>query len=367
MTTVTKIERLKKILHYDRYAEELRARIPEEYGKAALIKEIVSLAGYSVAIYGAGNVGTALFLWLREKGIQSKFFIDRKETNTPLDIPILKMNDAEKMMRSGKYIVLIAVNTTPYEQNMIKKDLVAHGAQSVMLYADIQCQLEIWSRDILNSRTSLMETFQLMADNESREAYVEYFRVKMERDFWREKEHDFTEKYFCEELFDIKRIDTYVCLGGYTGDSVLRFLDKAAAVKNIIVFEPQEKYLPVMQEMFSYLDGEIQRTIQIIEKEAGDVDSATIAKIDDIVPRGGDILISADIEGAELAALRGAKQLLRANSPILAFSAYHKFDDFSLLTNYILEQNSRYKFYVRKYRSCASVPANEIVLYGIAR
>lgn len=358
-------DKLQRILRYHQYAEELRACIPEEYGQGALVGDIVTLTNRPVAIYGAGRMGTAVYLWLKEKDISPRFFIDRKVKGMRLSLPIHDLEYAQREFLQNDYIVLIAVNTSSYEQNLIKKELVARGASMVLLRSDLDVRLEEWSYDIISDGKRLMDAYGLMADEESREAYTEYFRVHMTRDFWRGKEHDFTGKYFCKELFDIGKIENYICLGGYTGDSVLRFVAKGGRADRIIVFEPQEKYLSIMGNMFALLDDVAKESIEIVEKEAGDENSNTVMRIDDLCIRGGDTLISADIEGGEMKALMGAKQMLRENPPILALSAYHKYDDFPTLMDYILEQNPNYKFYARKYRSCYSVPANEIVLYGV--
>lgn len=356
-------KRLEELLRYNETMDYNRTCFPEEYGREAVVSNIVKNGSYKVAIYGAGRTGVATYLWIREKGMELDFFIDQKGGREVLNIPVLYMREAGKKFGKENFLVLIAVNLKEYELENIKKELLYNGAKEVIVCKRENYKFEIWSKDILENRDLLLEAFDKLEDEKSREAYAEFFRVKLTRDFYRTEEYDFTEKYFCKELFDISQIDHYVCLGGYTGDSVLRFIDKNGNFESITIFEPQDKYLIQMKENFKYYSSKIQNNIHFISKEAGNSDDWKVASLDECVETVD--LISMDIEGAELEAMKGARRIISDQMPILALSAYHKWNDFPQFISFIISCNPNYKFYVRKYRSYSSVPANEIVLYAI--
>jgi FkbM family methyltransferase len=71
--------------------------------------------------------------------------------------------------------------------------------------------------------------------------------------------------------------------------------------------------------------------------------------------------IKMDIEGAELEALKGAKNTIMKYKPKLAVCVYHKQEDLITIPQYILSLNEHYKLYLRHYEenSC------ETVLYAI--
>ncbi len=59
--------------------------------------------------------------------------------------------------------------------------------------------------------------------------------------------------------------------------------------------------------------------------------------------------IKLDVEGAELEVLKGARTTISRWKPILAISAYHKWDDFWILMDYVKSIRSDYEFAIRHY------------------
>ena len=69
-------------------------------------------------------------------------------------------------------------------------------------------------------------------------------------------------------------------------------------------------------------------------------------------------MIKFDTEGAELDILRGAAATIVRFKPILALSAYHKFDDFWVLMNFVKSLRSDYEFALRhSYDSPEDAPS----------
>ena len=84
--------------------------------------------------------------------------------------------------------------------------------------------------------------------------------------------------------------------------------------------------------------------------------------MDDIITDKIDFL-KTDIEGAEMSALRGGKNLIVNSRPILAISNYHSLDDIVDIPCYLSELLTNYKFFVKHH----SFTIGETVLYGIPR
>lgn len=86
-----------------------------------------------------------------------------------------------------------------------------------------------------------------------------------------------------------------------------------------------------------------------------------VRKLDDVLQGKKVTFIKMDIEGAELAALRGAEKIIREQRPRLAICVYHKPEDIWEIPSLILSCNPDYRLYLRHY----SITETETVLYAI--
>ena len=91
----------------------------------------------------------------------------------------------------------------------------------------------------------------------------------------------------------------------------------------------------------------------------GGAQTVEALKIDDI--GGHPTLIKMDIEGAEEAALEGARCTILDRKPKLTFSIYHRPFDPIILTEKVLSIRSDYKFYMRHH----TMGIWDTVLYAI--
>ncbi len=96
-------------------------------------------------------------------------------------------------------------------------------------------------------------------------------------------------------------------------------------------------------------------------KQGGEKRSAKIVRLDDALKGEQVTFIKMDIEGSEVAALRGVEAILRTQKPQLAICVYHKTSDFWEIPFLIREANQNYKLYLRHHynRNCWGT-----VLYG---
>lgn len=93
--------------------------------------------------------------------------------------------------------------------------------------------------------------------------------------------------------------------------------------------------------------------------DKGDIE-VDVIKLDDFFKtHESPTFIKMDIEGAELAALRGCAETIRKHKPKLAICVYHKPEDIFEIPEYILSLNPDYKMWLRHYTNLV----NETVLY----
>ena len=93
--------------------------------------------------------------------------------------------------------------------------------------------------------------------------------------------------------------------------------------------------------------------------EDGDIAVEAIKLDDFFESHESPTFIKMDIEGAELAALKGCAETIRKYKPKLAICVYHKPEDIFEIPEYILSLNPDYKMWLRHYTNLV----NETVLY----
>jgi hypothetical protein len=94
--------------------------------------------------------------------------------------------------------------------------------------------------------------------------------------------------------------------------------------------------------------------------KAGDM-FIDVTSIDTVLSGGRVSFIKLDVEGAELEALKGAKNTIKKYRPRLAVCLYHKPEDIIEIPLYIKSLVSDYNFYIRHH----STWKDETVLYCI--
>lgn len=185
----------------------------------------------------------------------------------------------------------------------------------------------------------------------------------------------------------VKEADYVLDVGGCWGDTALFFAHETGSLGKVYSFE----FVPSNIELFNRnisLNPELSQRIQLIKfpvwdesekelyfkdfgpgssvsfekKEDFDLKTKTI-KIDDII-KNQNIqkinFIKMDIEGAELNALKGAKETITKFKPKLAIALYHSLEDFDTIPRFIDSLNLGYKFYINHN----TIHAEETILFA---
>ena len=186
------------------------------------------------------------------------------------------------------------------------------------------------------------------------------------------------EQYRYANIVDVEQGDVVFDCGAFILDSAIWALKRGA--DTVFAFEPNPNTLPHAQHNKALHDP--QDRIRIITSGVGDK-SGTVAfdggqggssavastgelhisvtTLDDfcnahkVVPS----FIKMDVEGFELAALNGARQLLAAHTPKLAICVYHKQEDLWTIPALLKSIVPAYTFYLKKHSR-----ESELVLYA---
>lgn len=127
-------------------------------------------------------------------------------------------------------------------------------------------------------------------------------------------------------------IDAGVCEGNFA----LRYVDICSKV---YLFESDKKWF----EPLYYSFRDCWNKVEFIPKSVGEFSKGNSVALDDAVniPIGSKIFLKMDIEGAEPAALRGAKKVLSTNKVKASICSYHNADDIIKIKSIFLNNGYR--------------------------
>jgi len=325
------IDFLKKIIalsHNDVYNECL-----------SKVNSVYERFGRGIIIYGAGYIGQGLLCVFDDIAA----FCDRdpeKQKNGHCGYPVISPSDLLYEPLDSAIVIAVIDHTISSE---IKSSLIEMGIKEERLF---ECH----------------EIFPLYSD----------YRIKL-----------LDEQYFDPEFIKpiITKNETFIdagCWNLYTSKVFARHCNNE--YKRIIAFEPSPRLYPIciensadMRDTTVYQSALWNEACDISFEDAGSPGSSHISasnhkastakavKLDDVLAGEEATFIKMDIEGAELNALKGAKQTILKYRPKLAICVYHKPEDVLEIPSYILSLHDDYRLYLRHY----SLWHGETILYAV--
>jgi FkbM family methyltransferase len=175
------------------------------------------------------------------------------------------------------------------------------------------------------------------------------------------------DQYYPKGIIELTDHETFVDVGAYNGDTVLDFIKRTNnKFDSIHAFELDQKNFQTMAKnikkenitlynfglsnregMVNYSTGESQSNYTNVIHQPDSM--GVVVKLDDILDDSKATFIKMDIEGAELEALQGAKEIITEHKPKLAICTYHKPRHLWEIPFFIKSINYDYKIYFRHH------------------
>lgn len=212
-----------------------------------------------------------------------------------------------------------------------------------------------------SNRTRIEEVKLLLADDLSRQTMDDTISYKLTGDIKYLRNTEVTSDE-ADGLFSIPDNSTFVDLGAYNGDTVLRYTSLFPQIKIIHAVEPDTRNFRKLTENTSHLEvnyhnalisDEVGVALMARNKGRGNsISKNGIVKIpattvDSILDGSKVDFIKFDVEGNESKAIRGAEDSIKKYHPQMLVSCYHRSEDIFGLALQVLKINPDYKVYMR--------------------
>lgn len=288
-------------------------RDPENY------QRLEAIQSGKIIIYGAGNMCEASIKSCQALGHPVRFLCDRDKAKQGTERFGIKVISPEELVE--KHLdATVVVGTSDYTQ-----EVVAY----LQKYFSNDCIIPLVSRITL--------------------------------------EHQL-KQYFEESIIEYQDGEVFVDCGCYDFESSEKLM-KLCDVKKIYAFEPDERNLEKVKSNIERLQcgdkvevfhcGLWDQPASLYFNASGDMMSKIrcdvqegtkieVVSLDSVIQEKV-TFIKMDIEGSEIKALQGSRNLIQTYRPKLAISIYHKWEDLVDIPTYIHELVPEYKFYIRHY------------------
>jgi FkbM family methyltransferase len=175
------------------------------------------------------------------------------------------------------------------------------------------------------------------------------------------------DQYFPSDVINLTKNESFVDIGAFDGDTIRDFIKRVRGrFDNIFSFEVNKNNFKLLRKSIDNIPNNSKIKIYnfgISDKEYdirysfGDSQSTIgvgtgkghVKPLDNVLSKKKVTFIKMDIEGAELNALRGSKEIIKSQKPKLAISVYHDFKHLWEVPLYIKKLVPDYKIYFRHH------------------
>lgn len=327
-----------------------------------------------IAIFGTIKEGTKAYNILKSSGIEVVNFFDNDKLKHNKELFGLAILDPALINKNTSDIVIASQWCNDIAQQ-IKS--VSSYQQNIYTMLDFN-YTKPFSEDDVNSVTEL---YHHLLDNDSKEILISILKYRLNLNPIKLSNY----KQYFHPIVRVDENDVIIDGGAYDGDTIRDF--KLAGYNNLEIhsFEPDDNsYKKLIKEkdnscfkIFTVKKGLFDKdtTLRFSSFSQDDHydDGAKIDKNGDIVIETTTIdsyclqkniapnFIKLDIEGSEIHALTGAKNIIQKYKPKLAICVYHEYDHLWTIYNLIKTINKDYKFYLGHHHANSFY---ETVLYA---
>ena len=338
-------------------------------------------AAKPIVLYGMGNGADKIINWCEANGVKvsavfaSDEFVRGQQFR---GFTVQKYDDVVAKLGRDILIVIAFASELPEVLARFKDLAVRHEVLAPHL--PLFDEAELVSNEWLEKYEAQLQTvYDRLADDASRAVFAAILNYKLSGkvnylfDCATDRRSDLS------SIFAWGDTESYLDLGAYNGDTVQEFMQLVdGKFKEIIAVEPDRRNFKKLAAMAEALPQEARSKVTLHQAGVwsapgelgfsdsggrqssfllGDKKSVPVNSIDNFAAGRSVSYIKMDVEGVEMEAIAGGRQVISKNKPKLFIAAYHYDADIFRIPLALWELVPDYKIYLRKH---PYVPAWEI-------
>ena len=346
----------------------------------------------NVCVFGLGKYFEDAFI---RQDIQRRFKVNYLCDNNPEKLEQL---ETEKRFENMQYILpaeladvenVVVIIMLGDPRSAISQLSRIIGAERCITYNDLilddimEANQEI--AYYTEQENNMLKVFDMLDDEKSMEVFVNTICLRIAPHLATVSYEGLCQKpqYFSEDVYELQTDECVVDCGAFVGDTFEEF-------KKCVENQFEHYYaFELDKENFAKLEANVEsasvekvtcypygvwsedKTISYGKMSSEDsysifnqseVETAKVVSLDNCLKDMKVTLIKMDIEGAEMAALKGAENIICTQKPKMAICVYHRLEDMWNVPLYLKECNENYKICFRHH---AEYWVSETVCYAI--
>ncbi len=337
----------------------------------------------SLVLFGAGNLGRKTLAGLRQIGIAPLAFADNDSQRwgmTESGLPILAPADAAaRFGKSAAFVICVWTAGQNHRTRDLRKQLADLGCTTTVPFGLLFWQypglfLPHISVDlphkVLADKEAVQRAFACLADDASRAEYFAQLRFRLYFDCDALPEPATHRQYWPTDITRFGQHEHFVDCGALNGDTIADIIAHGPlGFDRLTAFEPDPANLRKLHAFLRTLPPSVASRILVHDAAvgarhervpfnatgnaaaaigAGNMEVQCVT-LDATMAGEAPTYIKMDIEGAELDALDGAREVIARCQPLLAVCAYHRQDHLWRVPLRIRRLCDTYRIYLRPY------------------
>ena len=318
---------------------------------------------------GAGAAGGYAMTYLRSAERIPTAFVDSNPARWGTEymgIPVMSLSQAWRDYQLARYVVTVLRHDYAMQ---IREQLRDRGIEPESLDSVLPAFREIPPQKVAKILSLIVD------DDETYQVLLDQYQFRKTHNYEKQNFHSPVEEtYFPEFLSSLSHDEVFVDVGAAAGDTLEAFLKwSKGKYRSLIAIEPDPgnfnkipdfPRLVASQIALSDHDGYesfLETGSWNARLDSGGELSVQCKRLDHLFLENPPTFIKMDIEGSELEALWGARNIIREHSPVLAICAYHEASHLWDIPLLIYAINPEYHLRLRRYAEGSA----ELVWYGI--
>lgn len=346
-----------------------------------------------IVLFGSGNLGKKILQYFTSKNVIVHCIVDNdinKQGKKLGDVDILSPINASEKYSKKDITWVVTIWSPGHNFCVTQNQLLNIGVNNIVSINNI---FQIYYSDLLpyyhfetpqyylDNIEEIEKAYLKLSDSESKRQFIGHLKARIGHSFEVIPEAQTDNQYFPCDIVKLDRNEVFLDCGSYTGDTLSDFIKYSPfRHEKFICLEPDPINLIALRktieeksienvEVFNIAVGNQNAELKFEATGGGGAglsENGTMIvsckRIDDYFNENFSF-IKLDIEGAELDALKGAKNTINLKMPKIAVCIYHLPSDLWKILLYLDKEHQFYNFSARTHQ----FDGLDFVLYAIPK